>query len=63
MRFLEFLDKTDIYLVSNCNTTTGSYCNYPHTYANNVGMTKEKLAGGNQFKVLDYEVFQVTDSK
>ena len=48
----------DFYLCNNCNTTNSSYANLGHSY--NAPRDNNKLAGSYNFKVLDYEVFQIT---
>jgi len=45
----------DIYICDNCNTTNSSYSNFGNTYDH--ANDQNKLAGGYNFTVKDYEVF------
>ena len=48
----------DLHLSGNCNTNLDSYANFGHTY-DKKEFKREDLTGGYNFKVEEYEVFEV----
>jgi len=49
----------DLHIAADANANTNSYSNLPHGYADSTGKGNNTFTGGRNFKVLDYEVFQV----
>ena len=63
-----FGDGHDLYLADNCNINTSSYANFPYCYnraENKITRNQESYnifsgaPSGYNFRVLEYEVFQV----
>jgi len=47
-----------MYIATDCNNNSTSYCNFPYSYDNN-GKTKEAVFGAYNFQVKEIEVFAV----